>query len=104
MTNKTEPETISDVLNHLQLKSQDNEFLVNKNGSILMKGKLYDGNEVRIIKTYRFEGATDPGDAAIIYLVEANDGAIGYSLDAYGVYTNHANDAYADTIHNMSKV
>ncbi len=24
-----------------------------------------------------------------LYVIEANDGLIGYSIDAYGVYTNH---------------
>ena len=28
----------------------------------------------------------------------ANDGVIGYSLDAYGVYTNHPDDGYANLI------
>ena len=33
---------------------------------------------------------------------EKIDGIIGYSLDAYGVYTNHMNDGYADMIRKMA--
>ena len=77
--------------------------MVDKNGLVGIKDKLYGHHEIKIIRTYRFEGESDPGDEAIIYLIEANDGTIGYSLDAYGVYTNHADDAYADSIHNMSR-
>ena len=103
MTYNTEMDTVSSILNDLRLKNQDNEFVVNTDGVISLKDKIYGQQEIKIIKTYRFEGESDPGDEAIIYLVEANDDTIGYSLDAYGVYTNHINDAYADSIHKMSK-
>lgn len=53
---------------------------------------------MKIIRTYRFEGDSDPSDAAIIYLLEASDGLIGYSMDAYGVYSNHSDDGYDDFI------
>jgi hypothetical protein len=51
-----------------------------------------------IIRTYRFEGDSDPSDNAILYLIEANDGLIGYSMDAYGVYSNHEDSRYDDFI------
>jgi len=104
MIYNTEMDTVSSILNDLRLKKQDNEFVVNTDGVISLKDKIYGQQEIKIIKTYRFEGESDPGDEAIIYFVEANDGMVGYSLDAYGVYTNHENDAYADSIHNMRKV
>ena len=104
MTSGEDMDTVSSILNNLKVKGQDNEFVIFPNGSIHLNGKSYKQDEIEIIKTYRFEGESDPGDEAIIYLVEANDGMVGYSLDAYGVYTNHANDAYADSIHNMRKV
>jgi hypothetical protein len=102
MTNGEGLDTVSSVLDHLRVKSQDNEFVVNANGQISIKDKLYQQHEIKMIRTYRFEGESDPADEAIIYLIEANDGMIGYSLDAYGVYTNHVNDAYTDSIHKMA--
>lgn len=103
MTSGTEMTTISAVLNDLKIKGQDNEFTINKDRLVCLNGKLYPQNEIKIIKTYRFEGESNPADQAIIYLVIANDGAIGYSLDAYGVYTNHiAGDGFAEAIHNMA--
>ena len=101
MTN-SEMDTISTVLNDLKLKRQDNEFVVNETGLVTLNGKLYSQHDIKIIKTYRFEGESDPADEAIIYLIRANDGIIGYSLDAYGVYTNHTNDGYADMIRKMA--
>jgi len=98
---RTEMNTITAVLNGLKVKRQDNEFTINDQGMIILKGKSYRQPEIKILKTYRFEGDSDPSDEAIIYLIQANDGTIGYSLDAYGIYTNHVNDGYADAIHKM---
>src|SRR3954454_17786099 len=89
MIKNTEMDTVSSILNDLRLKHQDNEFVVSTDGVISLKDKIYRQHEIKIIKTYRFEGESDPGDEAIIYLVEANDGIVGYSLDDYGVSTNH---------------
>jgi len=97
-----EMDTISTVLNNLKLKRQDNEFVLNEAGLVTLNGKLYSQRDIKIIKTYRFEGESDPADEAIIYLIKANDGIIGYSLDAYGVYTNHTNDGYADLIRKLA--
>jgi len=97
-----EMDTISTVLNKLKRKGLDNEFFVNDKGLVTLNGKLYSQHDIKIIKTYRFEGESDPADEAIIYLIKTNDGIIGYSLDAYGVYTNHINDAYADWIRKMA--
>lgn len=94
-------DTISAVLSNLKLKRQDNEFVIAETGEVTLNGKLYSQHDIEIIKTYRFEGESDPADEAIIYLIKANDGIIGYSLDAYGVYTNHMNDGYADMIRKM---
>ena len=96
-------DTIRNVLDNLRLKKQDNEFIVNDQGMVLLKGKLYRQSEIKIIRTFRFEGESDPDEEAIIYLIKANDGTIGYSLDSYGVYTNHENDGYADLINKMIK-
>ena len=95
-------DTISTVLNNLKIKKQDNEFVIDETGLVMLNGKLYSQHDIKIIKTYRFEGESDPADEAIIYIIRTNDGIIGYSLDAYGVYTNHTNDGYADLIGKMA--
>ncbi len=38
---------------------------------------------------FRFEGDSDPSDSSVLYIIEAKDGLIGYSIDAYGIYSNH---------------
>jgi hypothetical protein len=102
MTNSEQMDTLHTVLDQLKHKHQDHVFELNEQGRISLEGRLYDQRELTLIKTYRFEGASDPSEEAIIYLVRTSDGKIGYSLDAYGVYTNHHDDGYADFIHGIS--
>lgn len=101
-TARTEMTTLSQVMEKLRLKKQDNEFRMTPKGFGSGTGKFYDPSELKIIKTYRFEGESDPSDSAILYLLEANDGMIGYSIDAYGVYSNHDDDKYDDFIRQIS--
>lgn len=77
------------VLEKLRLKRQDNEFRMSESGFTTTNNKYYNPEDLTIIKTYRFEGDSNPSDSSILYVIEADDGLIGYSLDAYGAYTNH---------------
>lgn len=87
--NINEMRTLSQVMEKLRLKRHDNEFVMSDGYFITGNGKQYKPEDLSIIKTYRFEGESDPGDSSILYVIEANDGLTGYSIDAYGVYTNH---------------
>ena len=90
--------TVSSVLEKLRIKKRDNEFRMTEEGFGIGNGKFYTSDELKIIKTYRFEGDSDPSDSSIIYLIEAANGLVGYSLDAYGAYSNHDDDGYDDFI------
>jgi hypothetical protein len=41
-----------------------------------------------IDKFYRFEGASNPDDSAIVYAISSKNGLKGTMVDAYGVYAN----------------
>jgi hypothetical protein len=90
--------TVSSILEKLRVRKQDNEFIVKDNQFTTTNGKMYNPEDLKIIRTFRFEGESDPADSSIIYLIEANDGLVGYSMDAYGVYSNHEDDGYDDFI------
>lgn len=90
--------TVTSVLETLRLKKQDNEFKFVEGGFTIGSGKIYKPEDLKIIKVYRFEGESDPSDMSVIYVLEANDGLVGYSMDAYGVYSDHDDAAYDDFI------
>jgi hypothetical protein len=94
--------TLSSVLEKLRVRKQDNEFIMTAEGFTSPAGKLYKEDELTIIKTYRFEGDSDPSDSSILYLIEAHDGLVGYSIDAYGVYTNHDDINYDEFIRKIN--
>ena len=89
---KEDMATLSSVLEKLRLKQEDHEFRWTEDGFTAGKGKIYQPEDLKIIKTYRFEGESDPSDSSILYVIEANDHLVGYSLDAYGLYSNHEDE------------
>ena len=97
-TKPTAMTTLTDVLENLRQKHKDNEFTISKDGFTTNTGKFYKPEDLTIIKTYRFERESDPADSSIVYLIEAKDGTIGYSMDAYGVYSTHEEANYDDLI------
>lgn len=89
MIKPAEMTTLSQVIEKLRLKRQDNEFILSPEGFSIGNGKFFQPDELKIIKTFRFEGESDPSDSSILYVMEGNDGTIGYSVDAYGAFSNH---------------
>lgn len=85
------------ILENLRIRRQDHEFKMTEDGFGTGNGKYYKPSDLTIIKTYRFEGESNPSDSSILYIIEANDGLKGYSLDAYGAYSNH-DDKYDEFI------
>ena len=57
--------------------------------------------DFEITEVYRFEGNSDPADNSILYVIEANDGLVGYSLDAYGAYSDHDEEGYDEFIRSI---
>ncbi len=88
----TDMSTLSQVLEKLRLRKIDNEYKWTEEGFNAGKGKSYEPEDLTIIKTYRFEGESDPADSSILYIIEANDGMTGYSMDSYGVYSEHEDE------------
>ena len=97
-TQKNEMTTLSSVLEKLRLKKRDNEFRMYPEGFGTTPDKHYQPEDLKILRTYRFEGDSDPSDNVILYILEANDGQVGYNMDAYGAYSNHEGDGYDEFI------
>jgi hypothetical protein len=98
MIKPAEMTTLSQVIEKLRLKRQDNEFILEPGGFTIGHGKYYQPQDLKIIKTFRFEGESDPSDESILYVIEGNDGTVGYSVDAYGAFSNHDDVQYDEFI------
>lgn len=98
MEDKIEMTTLTSVLEKLRVKKMDNEYKMSTDGFGIGNNKFYQPEDLKIIRTYRFEGDSDPSDNSVLYLIEAKDGLIGYSLDAYGAYSDHEGEGYDDFI------
>lgn len=92
--------TLSETLNDLKAKGYTYDFNLNKTCLECQGGeiKLYP-DEFLVDQVFRFEGDTDPGDAAILYAISAPERKIkGTLVDGYGVY---ASDASAEMINKL---
>lgn len=94
--------TLTSVLEKLKIKGFDTEFRWTPQGFSAGKAAFYKPADLEIIKTYRFEENTDPSDMCIVYLIQVKDsGLTGYSIDAYGVYSNHDDEEGYDNFIRM---
>lgn len=104
MEKHDEMTTLLQVMEKLRQQKMDTEFRWEDGTFYAGKNKTYTPEDLTIIKTYRFEGESNPSDSSILYLIEASDGLIGYSLDAYGVYSNHEGEEGYDNFIRQIKV
>ncbi len=81
--------TVSDTL--ASLKAEGYELDFNLKPACVECGSadiaLYPDDFV-IDKFFRFEGASNPDDSAIVYAISSKDGLKGTLVDAYGVYAD----------------
>lgn len=91
------------VIERLRKNNNDNEFRWQK-GGLAVNDKLYTPEQLKIVKTYRFEGNSDPADMAVLYVIKTDDNILGYSLDAYGAYSSHDKEEGYDNIIRMIPV
>lgn len=98
MEQPVEMNTISQILEKLRLKGRDNEIRMSDHGKMQSKSlnKIYNPEDLTIVKTYRFEGMSDPADSSVLYLVEDKDKNIGYISDAYGTYSDNEGSSFDD--------
>ncbi|RZK43683.1 MAG: hypothetical protein EOO90_01965 [Pedobacter sp.] len=98
MEQPMEMNTLSQILEKLRQKGKDNEIKMTDHGKMQSANlnKIYKPEDLTIVKSYRFEGMSDPGDNSVLYLVLDNDGDMGYIADAYGMYSDNQGSAFSD--------
>lgn len=106
MEQPVEMNTLSQILEKLRTKGIDNELKMTDHGKMQSKtlDKIYTPEDLNIVKTYRFEGMSDPADNSVLYMVEDSDKNIGYILDSYGAYSDNDGPAFADFLKKINTV
>ncbi len=86
--------TLSEVLNHLKETGYTTDFNLGDNCLICHGNSLQlHPDEFVVDKHYRFEGATDPGDQAIVYAISSLKGdEKGVLVNGYGIYSDSMTD------------
>jgi len=91
-------------LNRITADGYTEDFKVTENGlEALQAGKRYNADEVSVINFFRFEGASDPEDNAILYVLQTNDGIKGTLIDAYGLYNDQRISRFIGQIMHIEK-
>ncbi|MGE7774606.1 hypothetical protein ACQKLP_07785 [Chitinophaga sp. NPDC101104] len=95
--------TLSDVMEVLKERGVDHELRLMEDGKLLDtdSGRTFSADGVKIIRTYRFEGESNPDDAAVLYLLENTEGIQGYIINAYGAYSDYDGDMFDNFIRNL---
>ncbi|MDC7996251.1 phosphoribosylpyrophosphate synthetase [Altibacter sp. HG106] len=62
----------------------------------------WKAGQLEVVRFYRFEGMTNPGDNTILYVIKTDDGKKGLLVDAYGADTGPVSQEMIDklNIHN----
>jgi hypothetical protein len=89
----------STVVERLEEKGYGQEISIVRSGAQFGgSGIAYPPEELKIVRVYRFEGESDPGDMSVIYAIQASDDNKGYLINAYGPYSGQDNEYYDDFI------
>jgi choline dehydrogenase-like flavoprotein len=85
------------VLN-IDCELKDNELKMSDHGKMQSQklNKIFTPEQLSIVKTYRFEGMSDPADSAVLYLLEDTDQNMYYISDAYGIYSDNEGPDFDD--------
>ena len=88
-TNMPYMKSLVTCLNRIIAEGYTEDFKLSNNGlEALQQGRKYRKDQVTIINFFRFEGAQDPEDNAVLYVIKTDDGIKGTLIDAYGLYND----------------
>lgn len=103
MEDKVELTSLVSVLNKVHKDGYKVDFKVTEDGRLAtMDDKENFGPEqVRIVDFYRFEGETNPGDMAVLYVLETSTGLKGSITNSYGPYAEETIDTFMKQVEDL---
>jgi 3-phosphoglycerate kinase len=96
MENSENMTTLSQVMERLKERGVHREFRMNENCEMKFENsdKNYLPSDLIIMKTYRFEGDSNPDDNAVLYLAKDTAGNMGMIIDSYGADSNYPGEEF----------
>lgn len=58
------------------------------------RDRKYSPQDLKIIKSYRFEGDSNPDDNAVLYVVADDERNLGIIIDSYGMNSNYEGESF----------
>lgn len=99
-----EMKTLASCLNKLVLDGYTEDFKAGERGLLsLQHERIYEPGDVQVVNFFRFEGASDPADNSILYVIETNDGIKGTLVDAYGPYADAKVNSFMEEVSEINK-
>lgn len=88
--------TLSEIYNILVKRGITKEIRMNEQKQMVLDKdeKIYQPSDLCVVKSYRFEGESNPDDNAVLYLLEDKDGELSTILDSYGAESNHTGEEF----------
>jgi hypothetical protein len=108
MKQKLAPTNMTSLLDCIRLAQEDGfrlQFQVTEQGlhDVANDKRFYQPEQITVINFYRFEGASDPSEIAILYLLQTSDGEKGVLTDAYGAYSDPLVGAFMEKVESIGK-
>ncbi|WP_027376919.1 hypothetical protein [Kaistella palustris] len=87
---------LSLVYNTLAKRGITKEICMNEDNKMVLgkDEKTYQPEDLVIVKSYRFEGDSNPDDNSVLYLLEDKDGELSTLLDSYGADSNYSGEEF----------
>jgi len=100
-----EMKTLASCLNKLVMDGYTEDFKAGERGVLLslQHERMYGPGDVQVVNFFRFEGASDPADNSILYVIETNDGVKGTLVDAYGPYADAKVNSFMEEVEEITK-
>jgi len=90
--------TVSEAIEQLKKQGYTLEFSLKQN-HFVSGDKEFPADEFEITDLYRYEGASDPGDEAVVYALSSASGAKGTLVTGYGISTDEVSDEVLKQLH-----
>ena len=88
--------TLSQVINVLRERGITREICMTEDKKFILQETdiAYEPTDLSIVKSYRFEGDSNPEDNAVLYVLQDKTGLQSLILDSYGAESNYSGDEF----------